>query len=580
MIYINKKTASRFLAFIRPYWFLQSVAFILAILSTASLLVSPYITKIIIDEVLPNRDLFFLNIMLVILVGSILFQLVISFFGEYIYAWISNNITLDMQQTLFRHMLNFSLTFYNQNKKGDIIYRIEEDIENIQDFLITGIVRFIHDVLKITFIIIMLCWLSFEFFLCSISIIPLYIISLIYFRPKIKNITERVREKQSDIFSFLVERFHNIQLIQTYNTYTYESKKLRKNQTELVNLSMKSTVYSAAASTVVNSIVGLTPVFFLGWGGYQIIEGNLTLGTLIAFMQYLSFLFSPINDLNSLYFQAVRASVSMNHLMEFLELPTQLNLNGIGAGSASFSFERKIVFNGIHFSYDGESVLQDLNMELIKGKKYAIVGASGCGKTTLVYLLCRFYQPSRGAIFIDDTNLENINLFDMRKHVGLVTQNNQVFNDTVWDNIQYGNIESTLSEVEIAAKTLDLDNYTDRDNPVFTRYIGEQGAQLSGGQRQRVAIARAVLKDIEIMILDEATSALDSKGEQIIFAKLKKLYKDKTIILISHRLATVQNADEIICLEKGRIVEQGNHGDLLRKKRYYWQLFKDQLEER
>ena len=265
----------------------------------------------------------------------------------------------------------------------------------------------------------------------------------------------------------------------------------------------------------------------------------------------------------------------MKRLWEIIDQPTQFELNE--AANTSFSFNQSISFCDVNFSYGNQKILTDLNLELVKGKKYALIGSNGCGKTSLVNLLCNFYQPTSGNITIDggDKNLRDVDLVDMRKHIALVTQNNQIFDDTVVENILYGNWNINRSQVEAIASQVGLKDYTDPDSPLYNIRVGPNGSQLSGGQQQRIAIGRTMLKKADILIFDEATSALDAPSETALLRELWNSYSDKTIIFICHQLNVIKDVDEIICMDEGRIVERGSHKDLFQKRGKYWQMLRD-----
>ena len=304
------------------------------------------------------------------------------------------------------------------------------------------------------------------------------------------------------------------------------------------------------------------------------------LGSLTAFMSYFIGLFGPINQLYNIYFASVKVSVSMERLREIVDQPTQFELNE--AAHTSFSFKQSISFCDVNFSYGDQKVLTDLNLELIKGKKYALIGRNGCGKTSLVHLLCNFYQPTSGKIAIDggDKDLRDIDLIDMRKRIALVTQNNQIFDDTVVENIRYGNWDINRSQVEDMARKVGLEDYADPDSPLYNVQAGPGGSQFSGGQQQRIAIGRVMLKEADILIFDEATSALDAPSETALLRELWDSYSDKTVIFISHQLNVIKSVDEIICMDEGRIIERGSHKELLHKKGKYWRMLRDSEGEK
>jgi len=302
----------------------------------------------------------------------------------------------------------------------------------------------------------------------------------------------------------------------------------------------------------------------------------MTIGSLVAFLQYLNRLYNPMRDLMSLYFDFVRASVSMKRVFEFLKTPVE------DAGRPVvnyFRIRKKIVFDKVSYRFDGQNnVLDNLNLEFESGKRYALVGASGCGKSTLVNLLCRFYETEEGTILIDGQNIKQIGLDTLRSRIGLVGQESMLFHDSIRGNIGYGSANPSDAKIKEAAMISGIYEHVVSLQDGFDTMVGDRGAKLSGGQKQRVAIARAILKNAEVIILDEATSGLDSDSEKMVFDRLVGIYQDKAMIFISHRISTVKNVDEIICMHDGKIVEKGSFEELIAQKRFYWKLFQNQIE--
>ena len=564
-----------FLKFLKPYWIQESVVFVLMILGTVSSLAFPYIIKIIIDDVFPNKDYELLIFILLLLLGVTVGNIIIGFCSNYLFAWINNRIMLNIRSHLFNHLIQLPLSFYDRNKSGDIVYRMSNEVDRIQSFITSSALSLVHSLLTLLGLTVALCWLNWQLFLASVIVIPFLVLNIRYFQPKIKDITERGRKKGSEVMSYLIERFETVQLIQVYNAYNYENNRLWSQLNDLLDINMQNVTYSGAMRSISRFLTSLTPAIILGWGGHKVMLGVMSLGALVAFLQYLSRLFAPFRNLNHLYVELIRVSVSMKRVFEFLEIDIQKTTDGSAA--SPFSFQKEIVFANLNFGYNGQSVLQDFNLRLEKGKIYALVGTSGCGKSSLVNLLCRFYELNTGVITVDHTPITNIKLYDLREHIGLVTQENQIFHDTVWDNIRYSKPESTPEEINRAIRLTGLNGFIEKAEDGALTLIGDRGNTLSVGQRQRIAIARAILRDSDILILDEATSALDSESEGEIIANLQDLYEDKTMIVISHRLSTIQQVDEVICLDEGRVVEQGAHEELVEKKGHYWHLFRKQL---
>ena len=564
-----------FLKFLKPYWVHESVVLVLMILGTVSSLAFPYIMKIIIDDVFPNKDYDLLIWVLLLLLGVTVGNIAIGFCSNYLFAYINNRIMLDIRSHLFDHLIQLPLSFYDRNKSGDIVYRMSNEVDRIQSFITSSALSLVHSLLTLIGLTVALCWLNWQLFLVSIIVIPFLTLNILYFQPKIKDITERGRKKDSEVMSYLIERFETVQLIQVYNAYKYENNKLRSQLNGLMDISMQNVTYSGMMKSISRLLTSLTPAIIMGWGGHKVMLGVMSLGALVAFLQYLSRLFEPFRNLNQLYVELIRVSVSMKRVFEFLETDIQKTTDGSAA--SPFSFKKEIAFTNLNFGYNGQPVLQNFRLRLEKGKKYALVGSSGCGKSSLVNVLCRFYELNTGVITIDHTPITHIKLYDLREHIGLVTQENQVFHDTIWDNIRYSKPESTPEEINRAIRIAGLNGFIEKAEDGVLTLIGDRGNTLSVGQRQRIAIARAILRDSDILILDEATSALDSESEGKIIANLQDLYEDKTMIVISHRLSTIQQVDEVICLDEGRVVEQGVHEELMEKKGHYWRLFRKQL---
>ena len=558
-----------FLPFLTPYWFQGIVVLFCILCITVGSLAPPYILKIIIDEIVPAKQLQPLLVALAILLGIIITRLILSFTSDYLYAWASRRIVRNIRVELFQHLIRLPLSFHNRQTVGDIVFRLNSDVGVIQSVLTASALSFLHSVLALIGLVAILCWLDVTLFLLSVLVLPLFVANLLYFQPKIRKVVESIQQQSAKLSSYATERFSHIPLIQLSNSDGHEKHLFRSALNDLIAFSMRNVLYSSSMHTVSSGLVALTPVFIMGWGGYQVMQGAMTIGTLIAFIQYTSRLFGPVSGLHNLYMDLVRGLVSMRRVLEFMQLPTQ---EAIHTGRKPFVYQRAIELQDVHFRFGDQPVLQGVTLKLVKGKSYALVGMSGSGKTTLANLLCGFYQPDQGRILIDDVPLEEIQLRELRAHIGLVSQQAHLFNDTIWDNIRYGNFKRESAGIEKVIEQVGL-NGLDRQAE-----IGEQGVQLSGGQKQRIALARTLLQPVDLLILDEATAALDAESEEALFHRIQHLYGDQTILLISHRLSAVQGVDEVICLSNGHVVEQGPPEVLRQKPGYYTQFVHHQQE--
>ncbi len=565
---IFKEFATRFARYIKPYWWQSSIVFAFMVLATASSLAFPYILMILIDEALPDEDYYLLGILLATLFGIIALNTISAFIANYLYHWVGNRVVFEMRSELFSHLLRLPLDFFKRNKTGDLAHRLNNDVQIVQKTLTSSVLRLVNSVLTLVSLGAVLIWLDAPLFFGLSLLLPCFLVNLKYFQPKIGAVAEATQHKTSDILGFFIERFDNIKLVQSYNTHRYESDRLGKQQGGLFDLEMRSTALNLSAGSIASFIMALAPVVILGWGGHQVMQGALGLGALIAFFQYFMRLFAPLESLNQLYLDCVRAAVSLRRLVEFMDLPMEPEPKQ----AKPFSFKEKIAFKGVEFAYNGHPVLHNFDLELEKGKTYALVGASGCGKSTVIDLLCRFYQPQKGEIAIDDAPCRAFGLSKYRDRIGLVPQEAQLFRDSVGENIRYGRLDSSQDEIARAAAALEIQDPADA-----LATVCDSKANLSGGQKQRIALARAMLKDPEIIVLDEATSALDAESEEKLLRRLKHQADDKTLLIVSHRLSAVRAVDEIVCMDAGKIVEQGSHAELIKKKGPYWALFKTQI---
>lgn len=562
-------TIGFFLHFLIPYWYQGIVVLFCVLCITVGSLAPPYILKTVIDKIVPAKQLYPLLVALAILLGITITRLILSFASDYLYAWAGNRIVRNIRVELFQHLMHLPLRFHHRHTVGDIVFRLNSDVGIIQSVLTASVMRFLHSVLTLIGLVAVLCWLDVTLFLLSIVVLPLFVANLLYFQPKIRRVVESIQQQGAKLSSYVIGRFSHIPLIQLSNSDSYERHRFRSALNDLIVFSMRNVLYSASMRTISSGLVALTPVFIMGWGSYQVMQGAMTIGTLIAFLQYTSRLFGPVSGLHDLYMDLVRGLVSMRRVLEFMQLPTQEAMHN---GHKSFVYEHTIELQDVHFRFGDQSILQGVNLKLVKGKSYALVGMSGSGKTTLANMLCGFYQPDQGRILIDGVPFEEISLRELRAHIGLVSQHVHLFNDAVGDNILYGNFKCEPAEVERVSEQVGLNGLD------MQAEIGEQGVQLSGGQCQRIALARTLLQPVDLLILDEATAALDSESEAALFQRIQHLYRDQTILLISHRLSAVQGVDEVICLSNGQVVEQGPPEVLRQQPGYYTQFVHHQQE--
>lgn len=559
----------------------ESVLVVLMFIGSVSALASPYILKIIIDDVFPSRNFTFLLQVLAIYAGISIARIFITYASNYLFAWVSNYIMKDIRIDVFAHLVRLPLSFYNENKQGDIIHRINSEVNSIQNILTGSVVRIINSVCTIIGITVLLCILNWKLFLISLVVMPFIFLNTRYFQPKIQKNIKAGRLKDSEILSYFMESFTNIRLIKSYMNYRSEEEKINKHLDEQIVLNLSNVRLTSTTRNISLLLTAFVPILVLGLGGKDVIGGTMTVGALVAFIQYMNRLFDPFRDLMGLYFDLVRAVVSMDRIHEILEIQPEkeTGINDKRPNTTAASLEGKIVFKNVSFSYnESEPVLHNIDLSFEPGKTYALVGSSGCGKSTIINLLCRFYNTVRGGIYLGGQRIDQFDLYALRSRINLVSQDNQLFHDTILNNITYGNAAASQEQAQQAAQLSYIYDYIREMPSRFDSMVGDQGVTLSGGQKQRIGIARSMLRTgADIILLDEATSAIDSDTESRILENICRANKGKIIIVVSHRLSAIKDVDQIICLNNGAVEETGTHTELLEKRGFYWNLFRNQI---
>jgi len=564
-----------FFRFLKPYVWKEVILIVIMFLLSAAALASPYILKVIIDDVFPSKNVRLLFIVLSIYLLVSILRIIFSYISRYISSWVNNHIIKDIRLCAFEHLIKLPFEYHNLNKKGDLVHRINNEIDSIRGILTNSAPRIINSACTVIGLVIMLLILNFKLFFISASIFPLIFLLTKFFQPKIHAQVKKSRLNDSEILSFVVERLTNIRLLKSFMTYNHEKQKLANYIDDQIEINLRLTYLSNISSNIAQFLTVILPIMILGIGGADVISGMMSIGALVAFMQYTNKLLDPVVDIMDLYFDLIRASVSMERIYEIMNLPRERRLR---TDIKDISFKGKdIRFNNVCFAYESKNVLNNLNMIFEAGKKYALVGSSGCGKTTLISLICRFFEPNSGKIHLGDTELSSIDIETLRHKITFIGQDNQLFHDTIKSNILYGLDPNEQYDVDSATAFSGIFKDINEMPNGYLSIIGDSGVMVSGGQKQRIALTRVFLRNNEIIILDEATSAIDSENEHNIIQNLFTAYPNKTIIIVSHRLSTVRNVDEIICLENGFVVERGSHDELIRKEMFYWKLFNDQL---
>jgi len=572
-----KKIYSRLLVFVKPYWKKLILALLCMIFSGGLSAAMLWIIKEVVDKVLLSKDTFMLGLIPFLIVGIFLFQGLFNYGQNYLMHWIGQKIVFDIRNKLYSHLQRLSLSFFSHKPVGELISRLTSDITTMQNALSRAIGDIIKEGVTVGVLVGLLFYFNWQLTLVSLAILPFLVKLTTKLSSQLRKMSRRVRKEMATLTSILQETLSGIRIVKAFSMERYEREKFRTRSKEYFVAEMKSRRIAALIGPLIGFISSFGIAFIVWFGGKQVIEGAMTTGEFVAFMGGLISLYRPLSklgDVNSIIQQAL---ASGERVFEILDTAPRIK-NPPNPVFLS-EFRDRIRFENVSFCYEDEVVLKNINLEIKKGETVALVGHSGAGKTTLVNLLARFYDPHEGKILIDDRDLREIDLSSLRRLLGIVTQDTILFNDTIYNNISYGRPGATLKEVIEAAKAANAHSFIEKMKDGYQTHIQERGERLSGGEGQRIAIARAILKNPSILILDEATSEMDSESETLVQEALERLLKSRTAIIIAHRLSTIRNADKIVVIKDGQIVEIGKHQELMAKSGYYRRLYELQFRK-
>ena len=486
-----------------------------------------------------------------------------------------------MRNLLFRKYLDLSMSFYKDNKIGDLQVRLTSDVTIVSDLFIQSFFGSMRDFTLIVIYVFIALFISPKLFLYVLIVVPAFALSISYIGAKIKKYSKRIQKTYSSLYSKMEEVFNGIKIVKSYSKEDLELERFSRENHRFYVSWLKSHLYQSANIPISEFVGTLTGVIVLLIGGRIVLEpeSGLSFGAFTAFLFAVFSILHPMKELTKYYTEIRRGLVSLSRVFEILNLEPVVTESKKAVGKKEFTDSLKI--DDVSFSYDSKAILKKIDLEIRKGERLALVGTSGGGKTTLVNLIERFYDPVEGRITIDGVDLRDIRIRDLHDLFGTVTQESILFNDTVENNIRYGsNKKLSFEDVRKAAVIANADEFIDGLENGYSTMLSPKGSNLSGGQRQRLCIARAVIGDPPILIFDEATSSLDSEAENKVRVAIETATKDRTVIIIAHRLSTVLNADRIVVIDDGRIVGMGKHEDLLESNPRYRQLYEIQFNAR
>nr|HID58106.1 lipid A export permease/ATP-binding protein MsbA [Desulfobacterales bacterium] len=570
------KTYKRLLELVKTQWLRLVAAMICMIMVAFLTSATAYLVKPVLDEIFFKKDIRMLWLLPLAIIALYLVKGVCYFGQNYLMNFVGHSIIKRLRDSLYFHIQKMPLTFFHRNETGVLMARITNDVNIVKGMVshaVTGVLKDLFTIIGLAGVIFYRDW---KLAIIASFVFPLAFVPIVKFGTKLRNLSTLCQEAIASMNTLLHETFTGSRIVKAFCMEDYENRRFFEKTSNLFRLEMKAVAVRAISSPVMELLGGIGIAFIIWYGGYKVITGASTPGTFFSFMAALLMLYEPIkkmSGLNNTIQEGLAAAVRIYNILD-TESDIEEKRDAIELRPKSFS----VTFRGVSFKYEDQMVLKHINLEVKDGEIIAIVGTSGGGKTTLVNLIPRFYDVSEGAILIDGVDIRNVTLASLRGQIGIVTQDPILFNDTVRNNIAYGNQTASEEDIIKAAKAAYAYDFIQGFPAGFDTMIGELGARLSGGEKQRICIARAILKNAPILILDEATSSLDTESELAVQMALENLMKGRTTFVIAHRLSTIRYVDRIVVIEDGRIVEEGTHEDLMNLGGVYHKLYEMQFE--
>jgi subfamily B ATP-binding cassette protein MsbA len=580
---------------LRPHWRALAVGLVAVIGEGLADLMQPWPLKIVFDSVLESRSVHghgWLNHQILSLTGgdhlatlklaavaSLLIAVlgaVCSYTEKYLTTSVGQWVMHDLRRTLYSHIQRLSLAYHDNKQTGDLISRVTSDIDAIQSFIASGLLGALVNSLTLIGMVGVMFYINWRFTLIALSVAPVLFVVVYSFTRRIKKASREVRRKEGEIVSVIQEVLTSIRVVKAFAREEFEQRRLEEESLESVEIALRARGMKAKLSPIVEIIVAAGTAMVLWFGAHMVLNGALSSGSLIVFIFYLGKMYKPMQDLSKMTDSYSKASVGYERIREILE--TNSEIRDYPRARRAPAFHGRIELEKVFFSYQPETpVLRDVSFRIEPGQTAALVGPTGAGKTTIISLLPRFYDPDAGVVKIDDRDIRGFTQQSLRSQMSFVLQETLLFHGPIWYNIAYGKPGARRAEILRAAEFANAREFIDKMPEGYNTVVGERGVTLSGGQRQRIAIARAVIRNTPILILDEASSGLDAASEQLVFEALDRLMEGKTSIVIAHRLSTIRRADLILVVKDGAIVERGTHDTLLRAGGLYAEFYELQF---
>jgi ATP-binding cassette, subfamily B, multidrug efflux pump len=575
---LDSQLFKRLLSYFKPYKLQIAIATILTITISALAAVRPRLTPIAIDDKIANKDISGLQLIIIILLGTLILQGIIQYLMAYLTSWIGQKIIYDLRKKVFEHTINLNLKFFDNNPIGRLVTRVTNDIDVLYEVFSSGLVTAFGDIFTIIWILYFMFTLDWKLSLVTLSVLPILIYATSVFRKKVRTSYAKIRILIAKINSYIQEHITGISIVQLFTKEKETIEEFEKINREHTEQNKKSIFYYAVFFPVVELLGAIAVGLIIWYGGGQVFSNMVSVGIIISFIQYTEMFFRPIRDLSEKYNILQTAMASSERIFDLLDhkSPIADPVNPEPIGNISGNIE----FKNVWFAYNEEDyVLKNVNFKISEGERVAFVGATGAGKSTIINLLCRFYDVTKGEISVDGFDIRNYNQKDLRSNIAIVLQDVFLFSGNIKSNIDLGNDIISKATIDESIRNTGLDDFIESLPEGIYHKVNERGSTLSVGQKQLISFARALAHNPKILILDEATSSVDTETELLIQDAIKKLIEGRTSIIIAHRLSTIQSCDKIIVMHKGEIKEMGTHQQLLEKQGLYYKLYQLQYRE-
>jgi len=556
-------------------------------------LLQPWPLKVVLDNVLKSHKMAgWLNAFIVSTVGTdklailrfaalavlliALMDALCTYTEKYVTTSVGQWVMHDLRLMLYHHIQRLSLSFHDHKPTGDLLSRVTSDIDAIQSFIASGLLTSLVNSLTLVGMVGVMFYINWRFTLIALSVAPVLFGVVYSYTRRIKKASREVRKKESEIVSSIQEVLSSIRVVKAFAREDYEERRLEEESLDAVDTALRARSLKAKLSPLVDIIVAIGTALVLWFGARMALSGALSAGSLVVFILYLSKMYKPMQELSKMTDAYSKAAVGYERIREILE--THREIRDLPGARRAPRFEGGIEFENVNFKYDGDAdILHEVSFQLTPGQVGALVGPTGAGKTTVISLIPRFYDPTSGVVRIDGADVRTFKQKSLRQQISMVLQDTILFHGPVWKNIAYGKPNATRGEIYRAAELANAHEFIEKLADGYDTIVGERGMTLSGGQRQRIAIARAIIRDTPLLILDEPSSSLDSASEKLVFEALDRLMEHRTTIVIAHRLSTVRRADCIFVLNDGTIVERGKHEELVNAGGLYSRMYELQF---